>query len=589
MSGRGLVTRHLTSTEGTGRYQFWNAGWDGLQERPAARVWAPRGTSPGGRSTARSTTTCATRTRSSSRPRPSWGWSGLLLLLGFLGRGDPRGRPPPVWGGEDAGARPACCSPCSAAGSPPRRVEWTWEIPGAFLPVVIVAALLSVRRSGRGPQRAAGRAAAAGGGRGRGRLSPASWRAAIALTSDAKLRASREAAADGDFAKAADEARAAASIQPWAAAPRLQLALIQEEQRPGRGRAGARRGDRARARGLAHLARADPAAGQRRATAPGALRALRRTRAARSALARTSAALLGAAEPRVAARAAPLPISIASLSGPPIMFRTVRRRVTPAPADLPPPRWPRWRRSALAAGGAEAKVPRAFFGAEGDPVSAAAAHRAGRLQPDALGPARDAPAQLQLGLGRAHAGSAARLVLLRHDGRARGPRAGRASWPCWSAARPVRGRRQRLRAAHARRARIAFRRFVRDVVRRYGRGGSFWRSHRGVPRRPIPAYQVWNEPNYPPHWADGAAGARVEYASLLKLTGAARSARTTAARRSARRACSPAPRAGRPGYRYLDALYRVKGIKRYFDAVADPPVLRERRGGGGRAHPHPPA
>ena len=54
----------------------------------------------------------------------------------------------------------------------------------------------------------------------------------IALTTDAKLRASREAAADGDLALAADEARAAASIQPWAAAPRLQLALVQEENDP---------------------------------------------------------------------------------------------------------------------------------------------------------------------------------------------------------------------------------------------------------------------------------------------------------------------------------------------------------------------
>ena len=55
----------------------------------------------------------------------------------------------------------------------------------------------------------------------------------IALTTDAKLRASREAAADGDLALAADEARAAASIQPWAAAPRLQLALVLEENDPG--------------------------------------------------------------------------------------------------------------------------------------------------------------------------------------------------------------------------------------------------------------------------------------------------------------------------------------------------------------------
>ncbi len=58
---------------------------------------------------------------------------------------------------------------------------------------------------------------------------------AIDLASDAKLRASQEAAADGDLATAADDARAGRSIQPWAAAPRLQLALVQEGSDSGRG------------------------------------------------------------------------------------------------------------------------------------------------------------------------------------------------------------------------------------------------------------------------------------------------------------------------------------------------------------------
>jgi Flp pilus assembly protein TadD len=53
---------------------------------------------------------------------------------------------------------------------------------------------------------------------------------AMALATDVKLRASREAAAKGDLARAADDARAAASIEPWAAAPRQQLALVEEER-----------------------------------------------------------------------------------------------------------------------------------------------------------------------------------------------------------------------------------------------------------------------------------------------------------------------------------------------------------------------
>src|SRR2546423_13967696 len=37
--------------------------------------------------------------------------------------------------------------------------------------------------------------------------------------------------------------------------------------------------------------------------------------------------------------------------------------------------------------------------------------------------------------------------------------------------------------------------FARLLVDRYGPTGSFWRGPRGLPRRPIRAWQVWNEPN----------------------------------------------------------------------------------------------
>jgi hypothetical protein len=40
VSGRGLVTRHLTSTEGTGRWQFWKAGWDAFQAEPLVGIGA---------------------------------------------------------------------------------------------------------------------------------------------------------------------------------------------------------------------------------------------------------------------------------------------------------------------------------------------------------------------------------------------------------------------------------------------------------------------------------------------------------------------------------------------------------------------
>lgn len=37
--------------------------------------------------------------------------------------------------------------------------------------------------------------------------------------------------------------------------------------------------------------------------------------------------------------------------------------------------------------------------------------------------------------------------------------------------------------------------YARAFAARYGRGGSFWRRHRGLPRLPVTVYEIWNEPN----------------------------------------------------------------------------------------------
>jgi polysaccharide biosynthesis protein PslG len=38
--------------------------------------------------------------------------------------------------------------------------------------------------------------------------------------------------------------------------------------------------------------------------------------------------------------------------------------------------------------------------------------------------------------------------------------------------------------------------FLGVLVRRYGEGGSFWRSHPDLPEQPIHTWQIWNEPNF---------------------------------------------------------------------------------------------
>jgi hypothetical protein len=55
--------------------------------------------------------------------------------------------------------------------------------------------------------------------------------------------------------------------------------------------------------------------------------------------------------------------------------------------------------------------------------------------------------------------------------------------------------------------------FAERLVRRYGPGGELWRARPGLPKRPIRAWQVWNEPNLPAYWPTGPDAA--EYVRLL--------------------------------------------------------------------------
>jgi polysaccharide biosynthesis protein PslG len=58
--------------------------------------------------------------------------------------------------------------------------------------------------------------------------------------------------------------------------------------------------------------------------------------------------------------------------------------------------------------------------------------------------------------------------------------------------------------------------FGAQVALRYGPGGSFWAANPGLPKLPITAFQVWNEPNIPAYWPTGPNPR--QYARLLKLT-----------------------------------------------------------------------
>jgi hypothetical protein len=100
--------------------------------------------------------------------------------------------------------------------------------------------------------------------------------------------------------------------------------------------------------------------------------------------------------------------------------------------------------------------------------------------------------------------------------------------------------------------------FLKLLVTRYGPAGSFWTEHPEVAKRPIRAWQIWNEPNIPRYWdvADWAP----PYVKLLK------------AAHAALRHADPGAQtvlAGLPNASWV-ALHRIyaTGGRRAFDVVA---------------------
>lgn len=115
------------------------------------------------------------------------------------------------------------------------------------------------------------------------------------------------------------------------------------------------------------------------------------------------------------------------------------------------------------------------------------------------------------------------------------------------------------------RDRSAMAAFASAAVDRYGPRGSLWRENPKVRKRPIKAWQVWNEPSLRAYWG-GKPSAR-EYVGLLKAV-------NHAIKRRDRRAevvtagVPPSLLSGSiPIMKYVNQIYRAGG-KRAFDTMA---------------------
>jgi O-antigen ligase len=217
------------SVSGNGRYQYWEQAVEAQQTRPLGGIgsgtfefWWARNASYGG-GFVRDAHSLYLETFG------ELGLVGLLLvgglLLGALGVAIERiaRRRSDEHRGAIAAAAAGCVAFAVGAAA-----EWVWELGAIAAALMVLIAV--VLQGARGDLRASRTLA--------GRLAPrvvlgvvavaGLVAVAVPLTGAASLRASQAEAADARLGAALEDARTAAAVQPYAAAPRLQQALVLE-------------------------------------------------------------------------------------------------------------------------------------------------------------------------------------------------------------------------------------------------------------------------------------------------------------------------------------------------------------------------
>ena len=101
------------------------------------------------------------------------------------------------------------------------------------------------------------------------------------------------------------------------------------------------------------------------------------------------------------------------------------------------------------------------------------------------------------------------------------------------------------------------------LVRRYGPNGTFWAQNPTVPRMPIRAWQIWNEPNLKAYWPRGPNPK--QYAQLLKAAAGPIEAADPSAEIVT--AGMPESKVGVPLKKFIPGLYKA-GAKKWFDTLA---------------------
>ena len=230
----------ISRLDSSGRCQYWDVALAGFEDHPVKGVGA------GGYEVLWNVN--APFTRNIRHAHSLWfenlselGLPGLLLILGFFA---PAGyaiwRRPGLISAE--GGALAAAAALVAAGLVSASLEWVFEFPSAFIPLVIAVGLLTgvaLYRPGRAEAAEDPDATVeiesveSGRGFGWGVAALAiGWAsiivAAVVFFTEAKLIQSESAAKRSQLEDAAQDARDAATLQPWAAEPWVQIALLEE-------------------------------------------------------------------------------------------------------------------------------------------------------------------------------------------------------------------------------------------------------------------------------------------------------------------------------------------------------------------------
>ena len=230
------TSRHLLSSTGNGRWQFWGADIDEFQTKPLVgrgpgsyeAWWAQHGS-----------VSYFTRHAHSLylETLGELGLVGLALLVGFLLTGlVAAGARLRAAAGEDRNVIAALAA-VAVAFAVAAAIDWIWQL--TVIPVVAIAALALLTGSATATATASEPVTAAS----RRRFGAIAARVGVAgvalclvaaqaipfLAQD-DIRRSQQRFTTGDLAGARDAALSARSVQPWAASPHLQLALVDERR-----------------------------------------------------------------------------------------------------------------------------------------------------------------------------------------------------------------------------------------------------------------------------------------------------------------------------------------------------------------------